>query len=124
MTDDEIDAIGIAQEIVHVGERRNSMYPISMDDLRNFARAIEQAARATAEQSEPDALLRAFKRIEALRKGLFDARDAMRVMSNWVTKSDPAGHSWAVRMVDRANDVLSHKSQQDAAIESKPGDGS
>ncbi|MGA3803742.1 hypothetical protein ACI2T7_03565 [Ralstonia nicotianae] len=46
-------------------------------------------------------------RIEELRKGLFEARDAMRVMANWVKKSDPAGHSWAVRMVDRSNDVLS-----------------
>jgi hypothetical protein len=47
-------------------------------------------------------------RIERLRKGLFEARDAMRVMSNWVKKSDPAGHSWAAQMVDRANDILSH----------------
>ncbi|WWQ12975.1 hypothetical protein PQ43W_29 [Ralstonia phage PQ43W] len=49
-------------------------------------------------------------RIEALRKGLFEARDAMRVMSNWVKTSDPAGHSWAVHMVDKANAVLSNAS--------------
>lgn len=45
-------------------------------------------------------------RIEGLRKALFEARDAMRVMSNWVKKSDPAGHSWSVHMVDRANAAL------------------
>lgn len=50
-------------------------------------------------------------RIEELRKALFEARDAMRVMSEWVQKSDPAGYSWAVRMVDRANAVLSHDPQ-------------
>ncbi|KGV80216.1 putative gp43 [Burkholderia pseudomallei MSHR4375] len=49
-------------------------------------------------------------RIEALRKGLFEARDAMRVMSNWAKKSDPAGHSWAVRMMDRASAVLNGES--------------
>jgi hypothetical protein len=48
-------------------------------------------------------------RIERLRKGLFEARDAMRVMSNWSKKSDPAGYGWAVRMVDRANGVLNHE---------------
>ncbi|CAJ0804981.1 hypothetical protein LMG18090_04714 [Ralstonia mannitolilytica] len=57
--------------------------------------------RASAATASPDA------RIEELRKGLFEARDAMRVMANWVKLSDPAGHSWAVRMVDRANAVLS-----------------
>lgn len=46
-------------------------------------------------------------RIETLRKALFESRDAMRVMANWVKKSDPAGHSWGVRMVDRANAALS-----------------
>lgn len=45
-------------------------------------------------------------RIEQLRKALFESRDAMRVMSNWAKKPDPAGHSWAVRMVDRANAAL------------------
>lgn len=58
---------------------------------------------ASAQQDEREAT-----RIEQLRKALFEARDAMRVMSNWVKKSDPAGHSWAVHMVDRANNVLSH----------------
>ena len=46
-------------------------------------------------------------RIETLRKALFESRDAMRVMANWVKKSDPAGHSWGARMVDRANAALS-----------------
>lgn len=55
-------------------------------------------------QSEPETATVA--RIEQLRKALFESRDAMRVMSNWVKKSDPAGHSWAVRMVDRANAAL------------------
>ncbi|CAJ2900730.1 gp39 [Burkholderia pseudomallei] len=55
-------------------------------------------------QSEPETATVA--RIEKLRKALFESRDAMRVMSNWVKKSDPAGHSWAVRMVDRANAAL------------------
>ncbi|WP_446333614.1 hypothetical protein ACRHQP_00740 [Burkholderia pseudomallei] len=48
----------------------------------------------------------AVARIERLRKALFESRDAMRVMSNWAKKPDPAGHSWAVRMVDRANAAL------------------
>jgi hypothetical protein len=116
MTEEKIDRIWLAQGGANM---------CGLSWFRSAAIALLEAARATAEQPEPDALLRAFKRIEALRKGLFEARDAMRVMSNWVTKSDPAGHSWAVRMVDRANDVLSHKSQQDAAIESqRSGDGS
>ncbi|WP_369291944.1 hypothetical protein [Burkholderia pseudomallei] len=55
-------------------------------------------------QSEPETATVA--RIEQLRKALFESRDAMRVMSNWAKKSDPAGHSWAVRMVDRANAAL------------------
>lgn len=61
-------------------------------------------------------------RIEALRKGLFEARDAMRVMSNWAKKPDPAGHSWAVRMVDRANAVLNGEAdaaQADAPAEAR-----
>ncbi|WP_176158801.1 hypothetical protein [Burkholderia multivorans] len=45
-------------------------------------------------------------RTEALRKGLFEARDAMRVMSNWVKEIDPAGYSWGIHMVHRANAVL------------------
>jgi flavin-dependent dehydrogenase len=52
----------------------------------------------------------ALGRIEELRKALFEARDCMTVMSGWVLKSDPAGFSWAVRMVDRANAVLNHES--------------
>lgn len=61
-------------------------------------------------------------RIEALRKGLFEARDAMRVMSNWVKKSDPAGHSWAVRMMDRASAALNGEAdaaQADAPAEAR-----
>jgi hypothetical protein len=49
---------------------------------------------------------RALQRIELLRKSLFEARDAMRIMSNWVKKSDPAGFIWAAHMVDRANAAL------------------
>ncbi|KVP59308.1 hypothetical protein WJ91_12590 [Burkholderia ubonensis] len=45
-------------------------------------------------------------RTEALRKGLFEARDAMRVMSNWVKELDPAGYSWGIHIVHRANAVL------------------
>ncbi|CAJ3005192.1 Uncharacterised protein [Burkholderia pseudomallei] len=55
-------------------------------------------------QSEPETATVA--RIERLRKALFESRDAMRVMSNWAKKPDPAGHSWAVRMLDRANAAL------------------
>lgn len=55
-------------------------------------------------QSEPETATVA--RIEQLRKALFESRDAMRVMSNWAKKPDPAGHSWAVRMLDRANAAL------------------
>ncbi|VBR19247.1 hypothetical protein [Burkholderia pseudomallei] len=55
-------------------------------------------------QSEPETATVAC--IERLRKALFESRDAMRVMSNWAKKPDPAGHSWAVRMLDRANAAL------------------
>ena len=57
-------------------------------------------------------------RTEALRKGLFEARDAMRVMSNWVKEIDPAGYSWGIHMVHRANAVLNggaDTAQADAA---------
>lgn len=64
-------------------------------------------------------------RIERLRKALFESRDAMRVMSNWVKKSDPAGHSWAVRMVDRANAALNGEPEPSAEVTgwSEPCDG-
>ncbi|MEB2554089.1 hypothetical protein [Burkholderia cenocepacia] len=55
-------------------------------------------------------------RIEQLRKALFESRDAMHVMSNWVKKSDPAGHSWAVRMVDRANAALNGEPEPRAEV--------
>lgn len=73
---------------------------------------------AAPQPAQADAPLR----IEALRKGLFEARDAMRVMSNWVKKSDPAGHSWAVRMMDRASAVLNGEAdaaQADAPAEAR-----
>ncbi|CAJ5554847.1 gp03 [Burkholderia pseudomallei] len=60
-------------------------------------------------QSEPETATVA--RIEQLRKALFESRDAMRVMSNWAKKPDPAGHSWAVRMVDRANAALNGETE-------------
>lgn len=76
-----------------------------MNDVTAMRAVIEELAtlitRASAATASPDA------RIEELRKSLFEARDAMRVMSNWVKQSDPAGYSWGVRMVDRANAVLS-----------------
>lgn len=71
-------------------------------ELRLLARLV--ALLNDSGQSEPETATIA--RIEQLRKALFESRDAMRVMSNWVKKSDPAGHSWAVRMVDRANAAL------------------
>ncbi|CAJ2928789.1 hypothetical protein [Burkholderia pseudomallei] len=71
-------------------------------ELRLLARLV--ALLNDSGQSEPETATVA--RIEQLRKALFESRDAMRVMSNWAKKSDPAGHSWAVRMVDRANAAL------------------
>ncbi|MCA8263297.1 hypothetical protein QZM95_20115 [Burkholderia multivorans] len=61
-------------------------------------------------------------RTEALRKGLFEARDAMRVMSNWVKEIDPAGYSWGIHMVHRANAVLNggaDTAQADAPAEAR-----
>ncbi|MDN8088719.1 hypothetical protein QZN29_02815 [Burkholderia multivorans] len=63
-------------------------------------------ALLAAHPGQPEPHEDATARIERLRKALFEARDAMRVMANWVKKSDPAGHSWAVHMVDRANTAL------------------
>lgn len=71
-------------------------------ELRLLARLV--ALLNDSGQSEPETATVA--RIEQLRKALFESRDAMRVMSNWAKKPDPAGHSWAVRMVDRANAAL------------------
>ncbi|TXD58900.1 hypothetical protein FUT88_13590 [Ralstonia sp. TCR112] len=75
--------------------------------------ALLESILASDATASPDA------RIEELRKGLFEARDAMRVMSNWAKQSDPAGHSWGVRMVDRANAVLSGASAATVS-EAKP----
>ncbi|CAK1568559.1 Uncharacterised protein [Burkholderia pseudomallei] len=69
-------------------------------------------------QSEPETATVA--RIEQLRKALFESRDAMRVMSNWAKKSDPAGHSWAVRMVDRANAALNGEPEPRAEVTDEP----
>lgn len=55
-------------------------------------------------------------RIERLRKALFESRDAMRVMSNWVKKSDPAGHAWGLHMVDRANAALNGEPEPRAEV--------
>ncbi|VBK79079.1 hypothetical protein [Burkholderia pseudomallei] len=71
-------------------------------ELRLLARLV--ALLNDSGQSEPETATVA--RIEQLRKALFESRDAMKVMSNWAKKPDPAGHSWAVRMVDRANAAL------------------
>ncbi|KVV07358.1 hypothetical protein [Burkholderia ubonensis] len=61
-------------------------------------------------------------RTEALRKGLFEARDAMRVMSNRVKELDPAGYSWGIHIVHRANAVLNGEAdtaQADAPAEAR-----
>ncbi|NSX15006.1 hypothetical protein HTY52_13060 [Cupriavidus taiwanensis] len=70
---------------------------------RGLVSRVDSAAPAPS--ASPAALT---ERIEQLRRALFESRDAMRVMANWVKKSDPAGHGWAVHMVGRANAVLSH----------------
>lgn len=51
-----------------------------------------------------------------MREALTEARDAMSVMSNWVQKSDPAAHSWGVRMVDRASAALNGNGAEPLAI--------
>lgn len=82
------------------------------DDLNEADAWIVWQARAllAAEQPSKEVLTR----VEQLRKALFESRDAMRVMANWVKKSDPAGYSWAVRMVDRANATLGGEEQPSA----------
>ena len=74
---------------------------------KNYAHAcrdrIAQLLTRASAATEPQGLS---ERVEELRKALFESRDAMRVMSNWVKKTDPAGHRWAVHMVDMANNVL------------------
>ncbi|CAJ9472150.1 Uncharacterised protein [Burkholderia pseudomallei] len=85
-------------------------------ELRLLARLV--ALLNDSGQSEPETATVA--RIEQLRKALFESRDAMRVMSNWVKKSDPAGHSWAVRMVDRANAALNGEPEPRAEVTDEP----
>ncbi|QGS82546.1 hypothetical protein [Burkholderia pseudomallei] len=86
-----------------------------IDALNRLKTADWSAILAThSGQSEPETATVA--RIEQLRKALFESRDAMRVMSNWVKKSDPAGHSWAVRMVDRANAALNGEPEPRAEV--------
>jgi hypothetical protein len=72
--------------------------PVRMRELIN-AGATATEYRASSSRAEVE-------RIEVLRKTLFESRDAMRVMAGWMKKSDPAGYSWGVRMVDRANAAL------------------
>lgn len=82
--------------------------------LKNRLRAIF----AAPQPAQADAPVRT----EALRKGLFEARDAMRVMSNWVKEIDPAGYSWGIHMVHRANAVLNggaDTAQADAPAEAR-----
>ncbi|CAJ3499981.1 gp43 [Burkholderia pseudomallei] len=81
-------------------------------ELRLLARLV--ALLNDSGQSEPETATVA--RIEQLRKALFESRDAMRVMSNWAKKPDPAGHSWAVRMVDRANAALNGEPEPRAEV--------
>lgn len=78
----------------------------SVDNVLRIVRASLLAAHPG--QPEP--------RIERLRKALFESRDAMRVMSNWVKKSDPAGHAWGVHMVDRANAALNGEPEPRAEV--------
>ncbi|PRH11003.1 hypothetical protein C6T61_07495 [Burkholderia multivorans] len=77
-----------------------------------------RALYAAPQSAQADAPVRT----EALRKGLFEARDAMRVMSNWVKEIDPAGYSWGIHMVHRANAVLNggaDTAQADAPAEAR-----
>ncbi|MDN7609862.1 hypothetical protein QZM28_24495 [Burkholderia multivorans] len=83
--------------------------------MEKYANVYEvRALYAAPQPAQADAPVRT----EALRKGLFEARDAMRVMSNWVKEIDPAGYSWGIHMVHRANAVLNggaDTAQADAA---------
>jgi len=109
----DADIVRLANKHFH----RGKVYYVNANQYSvvTFARAL--LAKAASVAAEPVA------RIEQLRKGLFEARDAMRVMSNWVKKSDPAGHSWAVHMVDRANTVLGHAATPPAANTRQACDG-
>ena len=49
-----------------------------------------------------------------LASALREARDAMLTMARWVSKSDPAGHSWALRMADRASAALGEQTPSGA----------
>jgi hypothetical protein len=53
-------------------------------------------------------------RCEELYVALCEARDAMSLMVGWALKCDPAGYSWGLRMVDRANAVLNHESPSES----------
>jgi hypothetical protein len=69
-----------------------------------------ERARLPIERADlPIERIQAYARIEELRKGLFVARDVMRVMQEWVKSSDPAAFDWAERQIQSANDILSHK---------------
>jgi hypothetical protein len=70
----------------------------------------------TAHPGQPEPSEDATARIERLRKALLEARDAMRVMANWVKKSDPAGHAWGVHMVDQANAALNGQPEPRAEV--------
>ncbi|WP_431189370.1 hypothetical protein [Burkholderia multivorans] len=86
-----------------------------VDAMRRFWKGALAAAPQPAQADAP-------VRTEALRKGLFEARDAMRVMSNWVKEIDPAGYSWGIHMVHRANAVLNggaDTAQADAPAEAR-----
>lgn len=51
-------------------------------------------------------------RVAQLRKALIEARDAMRVMADWVKNSDPSSHTWGTQMVERASAVLKGNVEQ------------
>lgn len=107
----------VLRRLLHILESGRALNGISNDRANVYAGALREILE-TPQPAQPDAPVRT----EALRKGLFEASDAMRVMSNWAKKPDPAGHSWAVRMIDRAQAVLNGESgiaQADAPAEAR-----
>lgn len=94
-------------------DTRNKTDPKS-ERASQCASAFKHVLECSAHPGQPETAAAA--RIEQLRKALFESRDAMRVMSNWVKKSDPAGHAWGVHMVDRANAALNGEPEPRAEV--------
>lgn len=76
------------------------------DELKKALDTIAGLPPSTSKASTDDAALRAFDRIETLRKALFLARDSMRVMQSWIKLSDPAAYSWACERISDLTGVL------------------